>query len=69
MTAIGENLGGLLTRKMHCSNGSVEIVYKEKERGFPLLNANKHIYIKYIYIIYLFETIVSTVWPSSLVFY
>ena len=56
--------------------------HKEKQRGCSLLDANKHthIYIKYIYsiyiyvwcivyIIYLFETIVSKAWPSLSVFY
>ena len=49
--------------------------HKERQRGSPLLGANKytHIYIKcicvYIGIIYLFETIVSKAWPSSSVFF
>ena len=49
-------------------------IHKEKQRGCPLLGANRytHIYITaiyvYIYIIYLFETIVSKAWPPSSVF-
>ena len=39
-----------------------KMIYKEKQRGSPLLGANKytHIYIMCKYIIYLFETIVFT---------
>ena len=47
-------------------------IHKEKQRGCPLLGANRytHIYQLYmwIYIIYLFETIVSKAWPPSSVF-
>ena len=49
--------------------------HKEEQRG-PLLGANKYthiLYIKYIYmciyIIYLFETIVSKAWPPPSVFF
>ena len=51
------------------------IIYKEKQRGCPLLGENKytHIYIYQIYMciymIYLFETIVSKAWPSLSVFF
>ena len=46
-------------------------IHKKKQRGCPLLGANRytHIYISYIcvyiYIIYLFETIISKAWPPS----
>ena len=50
-------------------------VHKEKQRGCPLFDENKHtltyisnILYMYIYIIYLLETIVSKAWPSSSLF-
>ena len=52
-----------------------KFVYNENQRGCPLLGANKytHIYIYQvymcIYIIHLFETMVSKAWPSSSVFF
>ena len=36
-------------------NSRVVFIHKEKQRGCPLLGANKYTHI-YIYIIYLFET-------------
>ena len=54
-------------------SGSLTIMSNERDR--PLLGENRytHIYISaiyvYIYIIYLFETIVSKAWPPSSVFF
>ena len=39
------------------------LIHKDKQRGCPLLDANKH---THIYIIYLFETIVSSLFLIEL---